>query len=254
MEYGAIRGKELKNLSIKIKELPELERPYEKLEQKGEKNLSNAELLAIIIKTGTKEETSVQLAQRILNLNDNKTNDLNFLQSLTLQELMKIKGIGRVKAIQIKAACEFAIRMFQTIDYNKVVINNPHDIAKIFMSELKFEKKEKLKQIILNNKNEVIKIKEIATGSTNFINVPVKDILYEPLKIGANKYIIVHNHPSGDSTPSNDDIIFTNKLYDYSILMGIELIDHVVIGNMNYTSIFDIILNKQNEELINSKS
>ena len=231
-------------MSIKIKELPELERPYEKLEQKGEKNLSNAELLAIVIKTGTKEDTSVQLAQRILNLNDNETNELNFLHSLTLQELMKVKGIGRVKAIQIKAVCEFAIRMFQTTDYKKLTINNPHDVAKIFMSELKFEKKEKLKQIILNNKNEVIKIKEIATGSTNFINVPVKDILYEPLKIGANKYIIVHNHPSGDSTPSNDDVIFTNKLYDYSILMGIELIDHVVIGNMNYTSVFDIILNE----------
>ena len=135
-------------MSIKIKELPELERPYEKLEQKGEKNLSNAELLAIIIKTGTKEETSVQLAQRILNLNDNETNDLNFLQSLTLQELMQIKGIGRVKAIQIKAACEFATRLFQTVDYNKVIINNPHDIAKIFMSELKFKKKKKIKQQI----------------------------------------------------------------------------------------------------------
>ena len=241
-------------MSIKIKELPELERPYEKLEQKGEKNLSNAELLAIIIKVGNKEETSVQLAQRILNLNDNKSNDLNFLQSLTLQELMQIKGIGRVKAIQIKAVCEFAIRMFQTIDYRKVTINNPHDIAKMFMSELRFEKKERLKQIILNNKNEVIKIKEIAIGSTNFINVPIKDILYEPLKMGANKYIIVHNHPSGDSTPSNEDIIFTNKLYDYSILMGIELTDHIVIGNMNYTSIFDIILNEQNnEKLIDSK-
>lgn len=235
-------------MSIKIKELPELERPYEKLEQKGEKNLSNAELLAIIIKVGNKEETSVQLAQRILNLNDNKSNDLNFLQSLTLQELMQIKGIGRVKAIQIKAVCEFAIRMFQTIDYRKVIINNPHDIAKMFMSELRFEKKERLKQIILNNKNEVIKIKEIAIGSTNFINVPIKDILYEPLKVGANKYIIVHNHPSGDSTPSNEDIIFTNKLYDYSILMGIELTDHIVIGNMNYTSIFDIILNEQKDE------
>ena len=235
-------------MSIKIKELPELERPYEKLEQKGEKYLSSAELLAIIIKVGNKEETSVQLAQRILNLNDNKSNDLNFLQSLTLQELMQIKGIGRVKAIQIKAVCEFAIRMFQTIDYRKVIINNPHDIAKMFMSELRFEKKERLKQIILNNKNEVIKIKEIAIGSTNFINVPIKDILYEPLKVGANKYIIVHNHPSGDSTPSNEDIIFTNKLYDYSILMGIELTDHIVIGNMNYTSIFDIILNEQKDE------
>lgn len=242
-------------MSIKIKELPELERPYEKLEHKGEKNLSNAEILAIIIKTGTKEETSVQLAQRILNLNKNKIKDLNFLQSLTLQELMQIKGIGRVKAIQIKAACEFAIRMFQTIDYKKIVINTPHDIAKIFMSELKFEKKEKLKQIILNNKNEIIEIKEIATGSTNFINVPVKDILYEPLKTGANKFVIVHNHPSGDSTPSNEDIIFTNKLYDYATSIGLELIDHIVIGNMNYTSIFDIILNEHhNKKYMNSKS
>lgn len=232
-------------MSLKIKELPELERPYEKLESKGEKNLSNAELLAIIIKTGTREETSVQLAQRILNLNDNITNDLNYLQSLTLQELMQIKGIGRVKAIQIKAVCEFSIRMFKTNDYKKVIIKNPHDIAKIFMSELKFEKREKLKQIILNNKNEVIQIKEIATGSTNFVNVPIKDILYEPVKMGANKFIIIHNHPSGDSTPSKEDIIFTNKLYDYATLMGIELVDHVVIGNMNYTSIFDVILNKK---------
>lgn len=232
-------------MSLKIKELPELERPYEKLESKGEKNLSNAELLAIIIKTGTREETSVQLAQRVLNLNDYKTNDLNYLQSLTLQELMQIKGIGRVKAIQIKAVCEFSIRMFKTNDYKKVIIKNPHDIAKIFMSELKFEKKEKLKEIILNNKNEVIQIKEIATGSTNFVNVPIKDILYEPVKMGANKFIIIHNHPSGDSTPSKEDIIFTNKLHDYATLMGIELVDHVVIGNMNYTSIFDIILNQK---------
>ena len=232
-------------MSIKIKELPELERPYEKLEQKGEKTLSNAELLAIIIKTGTKEETSVQLAQRILSLNDSKINSLNYLQSLSLHELMQIKGIGRVKAIQIKAVCEFAIRMFQATDYKKIVINTPHDIAKIFMSELKFEKKEKLKQIILNNKNEVIKIKEIATGSTNFINVPVKDVLYEPVKMGANKFAIIHNHPSGDSTPSNEDIIFTNKLYDYANFLDIELVDHVVIGNMNYTSIFDIILNEE---------
>ena len=116
-------------MSIKIKELPELERPYEKLELKGEKSLSTAELLAIIIKTGTKEETAVQLAQRILSLNDSKVENLDYLQSLTLEELMKIKGIGRVKAVQIKAVCELSIRMFQTSNYKKIVINNPQDIA-----------------------------------------------------------------------------------------------------------------------------
>ena len=99
-------------MSLKIKELPEIERPYEKLELYGEKSLSNAELLAIIIKSGTKDETSVQIAQRILSLNqDPQMGELNFLRGITLEQLKKIKGIGRVKAIQIKAICELAIRM-----------------------------------------------------------------------------------------------------------------------------------------------
>lgn len=234
-------------MSIKIKELPELERPYEKLELKGEKTLSNAELLAIIIKTGTKEETAVELSQRLLKLNDTKAQDLNYLQGLSLEELMKIKGIGRVKAIQIKAIFELAIRIFQTTEQKKIRISKPHDVAKIFMGELKFEKLEKLKVISLNNKNEVIKIKEIATGGTNFINTSIKDIITEPIKIGAPKIILVHNHPSGDSTPSKEDIIYTNTLYDSAMLMGIELVDHIVIGNMNYTSIFQEILSKDKE-------
>lgn len=234
-------------MSIKIKELPELERPYEKLELKGEKSLSTAELLAIIIKTGTKEETAVQLAQRILKLNDCKTEDLNFLQILTLEELMNVKGIGKVKAIQIKALCELSIRMFQTTNYKKTVINNPHDIAKLFMSELKFEKKERLKLVILNNVNEVLKVKEIAIGGTNYVQIPVKEILVEPIKMEAPKIALIHNHPSGDSTPSKEDIAFTNQLYDLARLMNIELIDHVVIGNMNYTSIFEKIILDENE-------
>lgn len=230
-------------MSIKIKELPELERPYEKLEMYGENSLSNAELLGIIIKTGTKDETSVQIAQKLLNLNKTEENDLHFLQSLTIEELMQVKGIGRVKAIQIKAICELAIRMFKTNNYKKIVIKTPGDVARILMSELKFQKNEIVKVIILNNKNQIIRIKEIATGGTNFANVEIKDVLAEPLKLKATKIILVHNHPSGDSTPSKQDIIFTEKLYEITQIMGLELLDHIVIGNMNYTSIFskDII-------------
>ena len=125
---------------------------------------------------------------------------------------MKIKGIGRVKAIQIKATCELAIRMFQTTNYKLIKITKPHDVAKMFMSELKFEKVEKLKLVLLNNKNEVIKIKDIATGGTNFINTSIKDIIAEPIKIGVPKIVLVHNHPSGDSTPSKEDIIYTNNI------------------------------------------
>lgn len=225
-------------MSIKMKELPELERPYEKLELYGEKILSNAELLAIIIKTGTKDETAIELAQKILKLNDTNTEDLSYLKELSIEELMQIKGIGKVKAIQLKAVTEIAIRMFKTSNYKAVTIKQPYDLAKILMSELKFEKSEKVKLIILNNKNEVQKIKEIATGGSNFANVSIKDILSEPIKMKAPKIILVHNHPSGDSTPSNQDRVFTEQLYEISELMGIQLVDHLVIGNMNYTSIF----------------
>lgn len=149
-------------MSIKIKELPELERPYEKLEWFGEKVLSNAELLAIIIKSGTKEETSVQLAQKVLNLNDGSLDGINFLRNVSIEELMQINGIGKVKAIQLKAVGELANRMTMPSNYKKISIKNPKDLAKIMMEELRFEKKEITKIVILNNKNEIIKIKNIA--------------------------------------------------------------------------------------------
>lgn len=150
-------------MSLKIKELPETERPYEKLELYGEKNLSNAELLAIIIKSGTKDETSVQIAQRILSLNyDPQMGDLNFLKEMSLQELMQIKGIGRVKAIQIKAVCELAIRMSKPSNYKKVQIKCTEHIANLVMEELRFEKREYVKLFLLNNKNEILKCVDVA--------------------------------------------------------------------------------------------
>ncbi len=234
-------------MSIKIKELPESERPYEKLEMYGEKSLSNAELLAIIIKSGTKEETSIQLAQKILKLNDSKEENLNYLQNITIEELQQIKGIGKVKAIQLKAVAELSIRMFKKVNYRKVVIKKPIDIARVFMSELKFEKNEKIKVVILNTKNEILKIKEVASGGVNFANFNINQIILEPIKMNAPKFILVHNHPSGDSTPSKQDIFITNKVYDLSQSLGIQLVDHIVIGDMNYTSIFFKILQENNK-------
>ena len=149
-------------MPIKIKELPELERPYEKLEWYGEKTLSNAELLAIIIKTGTREETSVQLAQKILNLNDTETEGINFLRNITIEELMQINGIGKVKAIQLKAVGELANRMMMPTNFKRIAIKEPYDLAKIMMEELRFQKEEIVKIVILNNKNQVLKMKDIA--------------------------------------------------------------------------------------------
>lgn len=228
-------------MSITIKQLPELERPYEKLELHGEQTLSNAELLAIIIKTGTKQETSVEIAQKILKLNDTKEDDLRFLQNLSIEELKQIKGIGKIKAIQIKALCELAKRMAVPSNYKKIIIKEPNDIAKIMIQSMQYEKREIVKIIILSSKNEILKIKDISIGGANFVNLSVKDILSEPIKMKAPKIILVHNHPSGSANPSKTDIEFTNELYDLAHLMGIELVDHLVIGDGTYVSIFSKI-------------
>ena len=200
-------------MSIKIKELPELERPYEKLETYGEKVLSDAELLAIIIKTGTREETAVQLAQRLLSQNNTTEENLIYLNTLTIEELMKTKGIGKVKAIQLKAVGEIAVRMFRTSNYKNKVIKTTHDLAKILMSDLNFRKEEVVKVAVLNNKNQIMKIVDVAKGTTNIVNIPIKDILYEPIRMKAPKFVLIHNHPSDDIDPSEADLLYTSNLY-----------------------------------------
>ena len=225
---------------MKIKELPETERPYEKLELYGERALSNAELLAIIIKSGTKEKTSIEMANEILNLNKNQNKgDMNFLRDISLKELMNLKGIGRVKAIQIKAICELATRMSKPSNYKNIKIKNPKDVSELLMNDLRFEKREIAKIILLNNKNDIIKIMDVAIGSGNFSNLNIRYILSETVKMNAPKIILVHNHPSGDPTPSKSDLIVTERLKDAAQLLDIELLDHIVIGNMRYKSIMN---------------
>lgn len=237
-------------MPIKMKELPETERPYEKLEQYGEKTLTNAELLAIIIKTGTKDETAIGLAHQILKLNNGTQDNLNFLRDLTVEEFKKIKGIGKVKAIQLKAICELATRMNAVINYKEKQILKPYDIAEILIDKMRFEKQEILKVAMLNNKNILVKIKDIAVGGGNFVTATIKSVLNEAVKIEAAKIILIHNHPTGDPTPSKQDIEFTDKVEQASQILGIQLLDHIVIGNINYISIFnerEKILNERKE-------
>ena len=236
-------------MAIKIKQLHKSERPYEKLELYGEKKLSNAELFAIIIKSGRKDATSVEIANEILKLNKNINNDdLNFLREVSIEELMQIKGIGKVKAIQIKAVCEISNRMNKPSNYKKIQIREPKDVAKVLMNDLRFEKIEIAKIIILDNKNNILKIKKIATGSSNFVNLNIRSILSEAIKMNAPKIILVHNHPSGDSTPSKQDYELTSKIEQASKMLGIELLDHIVIGNMEYTSIKSL---ERNQKMVN---
>ncbi len=230
---------------MNMKELPKAERPYEKLELFGEKNLSNAELLAIIIKSGTKEETSVQVAQKILKLNNNYGDDsLNFLRDLSLQDLMEIKGIGKVKAIQLKAICELAIRMIKPSNYLETKITKQSDIAKMCIEEFKTEKKEIARVYFLNVKNIIMNILDIAVGGTNYVNVSIKDIVAQAVKLRASKIIFVHNHPSGISLPSKADIDFTDKLFNAVKMFNIDLLDHIIVSKKEYTSVFSYLKEK----------
>lgn len=202
-------------------------------------SLSNSELLAIIIKSGTKEETSVTLAQRILNLKGiTEEKDLNFLQELSIEELTKIKGIGKVKAMQILATCELSKRMSKPINSMKIVLKNTKDVANLLMDELKYEKREIVKLLILDSKNVLLRITNIALGGGNFAAIEPKIILREPVQMGAQKIILVHNHPSGDPTPSKEDDRITDRIHESADIMGIILVDHVIIGNNKYASVF----------------
>lgn len=221
-----------------IKKLPVLERPYEKAQMYGIENLSNAELLAIIIKTGTKEKTSIELAQEILSIETNGKENIQFLQDVTIQDLTKIKGVGTVKAIQIKAVCELNKRMARPINKEIIKIGRPYDVYQLLTNEMRYEKREKLKVLALNTRNILLKIIDVSQGGTSSIAIDLKDILSEPIKIGAAKIILVHNHPAGSTIPSQPDIQLTQKLYNVASQLGIEFIDHIIIAKDKYESIF----------------
>ena len=231
-------------MPIKMKQLPLSERPYEKLEMYGAHTLSNAELLAIIIKSGTREESSIETAQKILSMKNKNSDNLRFIQDMSIEEFTSIKGIGRVKAIQLKAVGEIAKRLSRPIENSKVKISSPSDVANLLIDELRYEKREIVKVIILNTKNIVIKMVDICLGSNNSAILKPKDALIDAIKMGAPKIILVHNHPSGDPTPSKADIDFTKRLEQASSIVGIELLDHIIIGDSKFESIFYLLERK----------
>jgi len=220
-----------------MKELPLSERPYEKLEVVGAEHLSNAELLAVIIKTGTKSYTAVELAQLVLKLShDGRLSSLN---NLSIEQLKQVKGIGRVKAIQIKAALEFSKRIATSDGIVHHIIKSALDVSNLMMEEMRYIKKEMFKALLLDTKNQIIKIVDISIGSLNSSIVHPREVFSEAIKCGCNSIIFVHNHPSGDPTPSLDDIQTTQRLESAGNILGIKVLDHIVVGDGKYVSFKD---------------
>lgn len=224
---------------LRMKDLPVSERPYEKLEKFGAEVLSNAELLAIIIKTGSRNETSVALAQRIL-VQDDTEKGIAFLYDMTLEQLKKIKGVGRVKAVQIKALMELAKRISSTyIMKDRLTVRSPEDVSCMVMEEMRHLRKEVFKVILLNTKNHVIKQLNISIGSLNASIVHPREVFSEAVKHGCSAMVLVHNHPSGDPEPSMEDIETTRRLVSAGDVLGIKVLDHIIIGDGRHISLKD---------------
>jgi DNA repair protein RadC len=220
---------------LKMKDLPESERPYEKMEKMGPEMLSNAELLAIVLRTGNKEETSVMLAQKVLNQDGDK--GFAYLYDLSIFQLRSIKGVGRVKALQIKALLEISKRISSTYRLEgRIIIKSPEDVVKLLMEEMRYLKKEVFKIVMLNTKNHVVRIEDISIGSLTSSIVHPREVFTEPVKTCCSGLIFVHNHPSGDPEPSNEDIETTVRLVDAGNILGIKVLDHVVIGEGRFVS------------------
>lgn len=222
-----------------MKNLPESERPYEKFLKYGEGKLSDAELLAIILKTGTTKENSLEVARRILHGNHN--NLLN-LYDLTYRDLMKFPGIGVVKAIQLKAVAELSKRIAKTSSGYQLRMDKPLSIADYYMEQLRHQKEERLLCAFFDAKCNFLGDTTISKGSVSYAYVSPRDIFLHAFDFKAVQFVLIHNHPSGDPTPSEDDIRITTRIKKGSQILELELLDHIIIGDNKYYSFHE---NKQ---------
>ena len=213
---------------MRIKEIALEQRPRERLKTKGLDSLNDSELLAIILQNGTHGENVIDLSHRLIS-----TFGLDKLNSLSLQELMEIKGIGLAKASKLVVGFELSKRVNSGKICEKVV-KDPSDIAKYYMEKLKDLKKEHFIAVFLNSKNKIIKDEVISIGTLNSSLVHPREVFKEAIKNSANSLILVHNHPSGDPTPSGEDILTKTMLENAATTVGINILDFIIVGRENY--------------------
>ena len=213
--------------SQRIQELPPDERPYEKCLSTGPENLTDSELLAVILRSGTRGRSSVQLADQILHLG-RKEQGLLGIYHLSMEELMQIHGIGQVKAVQIKCIGELSKRIAKAAARPQMVM--------YYMERMRHEEQEQMICAMLNTKNQFLGDEVISRGTVNASLVSPRDLILAAFRHRAVYMILVHNHPSGNPEPSKDDLLFTKRVWEAGALVDIPLLDHVVIGDQQYFS------------------
>ena len=224
-----------------INEIYKEERPYEKCLKHGAAALSDTELLAVLLRTGVKGLDVLELAKYLLGPNCGDYGILN-VHNLSLEELKKIKGIGDEKAIQILCLSEFAKRLAKANAKEGLTFALPSSIAEYYMEEMRHQKQEHIKLLMLNSKSKLLGESDISKGTVNASLISPRELFIEALNKQAVSIILIHNHPSGDPTPSKTDILLTNRVKEAGELIGIELLDHIIIGDNCYSSFAEMEL------------
>ena len=223
------------NQSNTIREMPRDERPYEKCSRLGAEHLSDVELLAVLLRTGTRGENALELAGRILY----HAGGIGILgiHQFNAERLKQIKGIGNVKAIQISCISELAKRLAKASYQDTVCFTDPKTIAQYYMEDLRHANQEQMKLLLLNTKSRLIGETDISKGTVNSAVISPRELFVEALQKNAVSIVLLHNHPSGDPTPSKEDVLITRRIQEAGRLIGVELLDHIVIGDNCYVSL-----------------
>lgn len=218
--------------SFTVRDLPKSERPRERLQQFGPEALSLQELLALVISRGVSKKSVMTIAQDLLV----KFGSIKAISEASLEELSQIKGIGFAKAVQIKACFELGKRKDSEHELKDFNIKDPQGVVKAIQSSIKDKAKEHFKLILLNTRNKIIGISTISIGSLSASIVHPREVFKDAIMHSANAVVLVHNHPSGDTEPSEDDLKITKRLAEAGKILGIEVLDHIIIGKDNYFS------------------
>lgn len=225
--------KEIYERKVKIKDFKDNDKPMQKMALNGVKSLSDEELIAIIIGTGSKKNNAIELASNILDLIKSQVNHMD----VSINELMTIDGVGMSKSCKIIAAFEISNRLNTRKSLDNCIINRPSSVAKIFMEDLRNKLKEYFYILLLNSKNRIISKELISEGTLNSSLVHPREVFKPAIKKSANSIILIHNHPSNDLTPSKDDILITKRLEETGNIVGIRVLDHLIIGDGQFLSL-----------------
>lgn len=219
---------------VRIQDIPEEERPRERLIRNGPESLSNAELLGIILRTGSREENVVNLCSRILT-----EYSIKQLSLANVSRLMQVHGVGKAKAAQIAAVFELARRLETFVEEPKRKVCSPKDVYTLMYPKMREQKKEKFITLCLDTKNQILKEEVVSIGSLSASIVHPREVFKSALMESSASVIMVHNHPSGDPSPSREDIMVTEKMVEGGKLLGIDVLDHIIIGEGRYVSLKD---------------